>query len=189
MRYTPVEYKKGRPREGDGGRELRDADRVQLMLQILLLRENGFPSEEGMVFYKETRQRVTFRPTENDEAWARGMVAEAREAQLGPMPAPLVHSPKCPRCSLVSICLPDETRLLGGGLATELPSGENQLELGLMEEGAAEAEAAVSGANEAEAEAEEEEEEEEEEVVEKARLPAAVAPLAQAPPPALPLHP
>ncbi len=25
------------------------------------------------------------------------------------MPAPLVDSPKCPRCSLVSICLPDET--------------------------------------------------------------------------------
>ena len=136
MRYTPVEYKKGRPREGDGGRELWDADRVQLMLQILLLRENGFPSEEGMVFYKETRQRVTFRPTEDDEAWARGMVEEARAAQLGPMPAPLVHSPKCPRCSLVSICLPDETRLLGGGPAAELPSGEDQLELGLMEEGA-----------------------------------------------------
>src|SRR5690606_23628074 len=30
----------------------------------------------------------------------------------GPIPAPLDHSPKCPRCSLVSVCLPDETRLL-----------------------------------------------------------------------------
>ena len=28
------------------------------------------------------------------------------------MPPPLVDSPKCPRCSLVGICLPDETRLL-----------------------------------------------------------------------------
>jgi CRISPR-associated protein Cas1 len=138
MLYTPVEYKKGRPREGDGGRELWDADRVQLMLQILLLRENGFPSEAGIVFYKETRQRVTFRPAEEDEAWARGMVAAARAAQSGPMPAPLEHSPKCPRCSLVSICLPDETRLLAGGLATELLSGEDQLELGLMPEETAE---------------------------------------------------
>jgi CRISPR-associated protein Cas1 len=28
------------------------------------------------------------------------------------MPPPLADSPKCPRCSLVGICLPDETRLL-----------------------------------------------------------------------------
>lgn len=29
-------------------------------------------------------------------------------------PAPLVDSPKCPRCSLVGICLPDETNALAG---------------------------------------------------------------------------
>jgi CRISPR-associated protein Cas1 len=33
-------------------------------------------------------------------------------AQGGKMPLPLVDSPKCPRCSLVTICLPDETHLL-----------------------------------------------------------------------------
>lgn len=128
--YTPVEYKKGRPREGDEGRELWDADRVQLMLQILLLRENGFPSEGGIVFYRETRQRVTFQPAEDDAAWARRMVEAAREAQRGPIPPPLEHSPKCPRCSLVSICLPDETRLL----ADEVPAAprrEPQMELAL----------------------------------------------------------
>ncbi len=110
--YTPVEYKKGRPRESDEGRDLWDADRVQLMLQILLLRENGFPCEEGIVYYRETRQRVRFTPTAEDENWAQLQVAEARQAQRQPMPPPLEHSPKCPRCSLVSICLPDETRLL-----------------------------------------------------------------------------
>jgi CRISP-associated protein Cas1 len=135
MLYTPVEYKKGRPREGDEGRELWDADRVQLMLQILLLRENGFPSEEGIVFYKETRQRVTFRPTEEDAAWASRMVAEARAAQLGPMPPPLDHSPKCPRCSLVGICLPDETRLMAEPTDGEaILTRERQLELGLASE-------------------------------------------------------
>lgn len=41
------------------------------------------------------------------------MVAAARAARMGAMPAPLDHSPKCPRCSLVGICLPDETRMLG----------------------------------------------------------------------------
>ncbi len=29
------------------------------------------------------------------------------------LPPPLVDSPKCPRCSLVSICLPDETTFCG----------------------------------------------------------------------------
>lgn len=137
MLYTPVEYKKGRPREGDEGRELWDADRVQLMLQILLLRENGFPSEEGIVFYKETRQRVTFRPAEEDEAWAQRMVAEAHAARTAPMPPPLEHSPKCSRCSLVGICLPDETRMLAApGIPLHPPGHGHQLELGL---GAAEA--------------------------------------------------
>lgn len=34
-------------------------------------------------------------------------------AATGHIPPPLVDSPKCPRCSLVGICLPDETHLLG----------------------------------------------------------------------------
>ncbi len=135
MLYTPVEYKKGRPREGDESRELWDADRVQLMLQILLLRENGFPSENGIVYYRETRQRVTFQPSAEDEDWARRMVAEAREAQRGPIPPPLEHSPKCPRCSLVSICLPDETRMLADETTTATPR-EPQLELALTPPGA-----------------------------------------------------
>ncbi len=32
----------------------------------------------------------------------------------GPIPAPLVNSPKCVRCSLAPVCLPDETRMLAG---------------------------------------------------------------------------
>jgi len=37
----------------------------------------------------------------------------------GPMPAPLVNSPKCVRCSLAPVCLPDETRILGQVLPTD----------------------------------------------------------------------
>ena len=33
----------------------------------------------------------------------------------GEMPPPLEDSPKCPRCSLVGICLPDEVTFLNGG--------------------------------------------------------------------------
>ncbi len=130
MVYSPVEYKKGVPREGDDGRTLWDADKVQLILQILLLRENGFPCVEGVVYYRGSRQRVLLRPTEEEETWARAKVAEARVVRDGPKPPPLDHSPKCPRCSLVGVCLPDETRLL---LPPTPPGGTKsaQMELGM----------------------------------------------------------
>lgn len=111
-KVCPVEYKAGAPREGEDGRQLWDADRMQLGLQILLLRENGYVCDEGVVFYRQTRQRVRFVPTPEDEAWIRRGVAAARACAAGPIPAPLDHSPKCPRCSLAPVCLPDETQFL-----------------------------------------------------------------------------
>ena len=112
---TPVDYKHGRPREVDGGLELWPADRVQLAIQGLVLREAGYQCEEGIAYYAKTRQRVrvAFDPalmaeTERtiQETWAL--------AKTGHIPPPLVDSPKCPGCSLVGICLPDETNSLLG---------------------------------------------------------------------------
>ncbi len=108
----PVEYKAGAPREGETGRELWDADRMQLGVQILLLRENGYTCTEGVVFYRKTRQRVRFIPTAADETWILQRIVAARDCARGTMPPPLDHSPKCPRCSLAPICMPDETRFL-----------------------------------------------------------------------------
>ena len=112
VRTIPVEYKAGAPRESDDGREIWDTDRMQLGLQILLLRENGYVCDEGVVFYRQTRQRVRFTPTAADELWVRRGVAAARACTAGPIPLPLDHSPKCPRCSLAPVCLPDETQFL-----------------------------------------------------------------------------
>jgi CRISPR-associated protein Cas1 len=126
----PVEYKSGAPREGQDGRSLWDADRMQLGLQILLLRENGYTCHEGVIFYRQTRQRVRFTPTPADEDWIRRGIAAARACAAGPIPAPLDHSPKCPRCSLAPVCLPDETRFLHEvGPDSELPPPEAQLAL------------------------------------------------------------
>jgi CRISPR-associated protein Cas1 len=111
-RVCPVEYKTGAPREADEGRQLWDADRMQLGLQILLLRENGYACDEGIVFYRQTRQRVRFVLTPDDEAWIRRGISAARACTSGPIPPPLDHSPKCPRCSLAPVCLPDETQFL-----------------------------------------------------------------------------
>ncbi len=130
LRTIPVEYKSGPPRAtADGTLMLWDADRIQLGLQMLLLRENGYACDEGVVYYRQTRQRVRFTLDADSEVWIRRQIAAARACSGGPIPAPLEHSPKCQRCSLVSVCLPDETNLLRTGPDVELPPPEAQLAL------------------------------------------------------------
>ena len=107
---TPVDVKKGHP-NADG--QAWEADAVQVCAQVLLLREHGYACERGEIFYAQTRQRVVVEPSRELVERTMRVVAEARStaARLAP-PAPLRSSPKCPRCSLVGICLPDETNLL-----------------------------------------------------------------------------
>jgi len=110
---VPVDYKKGTPRDGEEGPEAWPADRVQLCAQALILRDNGYQCAEAIAYYHATRQRVRV-PIDNalvSETLA--AVEGARALALrGRIPKPLVDSPKCPRCSLVGICLPDETALV-----------------------------------------------------------------------------
>jgi CRISPR-associated protein Cas1 len=104
---SPVDHKKGRPRD-DG--TAWDPERFQLAAQVLALRENGFRSERGYVSFRETRTRVAVEVDDELELGVRAKLAELREtAAREQPPPPLVDSPKCPRCSLVGICLPDET--------------------------------------------------------------------------------
>jgi CRISPR-associated protein Cas1 len=107
---VPVDTKKGRPTsEGTAW----EPDAVQVCAQVLLLREHGYDCERGEIYYAETRQRVVVEPTGALVARTLAVVEQAREAavRLRP-PPPLESSPKCPRCSLVGICLPDETNVL-----------------------------------------------------------------------------
>jgi CRISPR-associated protein Cas1 len=128
---TPVDYKHGHPREGAGGLELWPSDRAQLAVQGLVLRENGYPCEEGVVYYRKTGQRVrvTFDAAVTAEAEALIQRAWAA-AEADQIPEPLVDSPKCPGCSLVGICLPDET-----GFVHESELAAEPLQLGLFETG------------------------------------------------------
>lgn len=112
LEVCPVDYKAGAPKDGEDGGELWDADRMQLGLQALILRENGYACREGVIYYRATKQRVRLPITPELEAWIVEQVDAARRTAAGKMPAPLCNSPKCPRCSLVTVCLPDETRLL-----------------------------------------------------------------------------
>ena len=110
---VPVDYKLGRPREGAEANELWPTDQMQLGVQILVLRENGYTCSEGVIYYRETRQRVRFVLDHEREAWVLAQIDAARATMSGSIPPPLVASPKCRRCSLAPVCLPDETRLLG----------------------------------------------------------------------------
>lgn len=110
VRVSPVDYKAGSPREGDV--TLWDTDRMQLGLQCLILRDNGYVCDSGTIYYRGTKQRVSLDLTPDLEEWVIRQIAAARAVSSGPIPPPLVDSPKCPRCSLVTVCLPDETRLL-----------------------------------------------------------------------------
>ena len=107
----PVDYKRGkRPHVA---RKAYDPERVQLCAQALLLEEHGYRCSEGVLYFAASRERVTV--SFDDEL--RRLTLESLEtlrtvAEAGRIPPPLEDSPKCNRCSLAGICLPDETNLL-----------------------------------------------------------------------------
>lgn len=113
-RLMPVDYKRGAPPDVEVVPEgAWEPERVQLCLQGLLLRDNGYECDSGVLYFAAAQARVTVDFTDELVARTRQLLAEARQvAASGQIPPPLVDSPKCPRCSLVGICLPDETNLL-----------------------------------------------------------------------------
>lgn len=109
---TPVDYKRGKPREApDGSIGAWEADEMQMGVQAITLRENGYQCTEAVIYYATTRQRVVLPVTDDLIRRTELAIAGARSTKvMSHIPPPLVDSPKCPRCSLVNICLPDETR-------------------------------------------------------------------------------
>lgn len=120
----PVEYRKGRPRRARTPAEAVDemlhetlplerpepwpTDRVQIGLQAILLEEAGYEVREAVLYYAAEKLRLRIEVDEKLKAEALKTLDDAKRAADGPRPAPLVNDPKCPRCSLQPICLPDE---------------------------------------------------------------------------------
>jgi len=112
-KVVPIEYKRGSPR--DAADPVRENDKVQLCAQVLLLREAGYHVDHGEVYFAGSRTRHTVSITDDLIAATKRAVAEVRSNAARPTrPDPLVDSPKCKGCSLVGLCLPDETNLLSG---------------------------------------------------------------------------
>ena len=128
---VPVDYKHGRPLAGEDGYQPWPSERVQLAIQAIVLRANGYACDEGIIYYTKSRQRVRVVFDEPVIAEAERAIEEAWQvARLEQPPPPLVDSPKCPGCSLVGICLPDETWSMQAPLEdTTAPRPSLQLEL------------------------------------------------------------
>ena len=125
-RATPVDYKRGAVPDIPGNSY--EPERVQLCAQGLLLRANGYECRQGILYFAQSRRRVTVELDAGLEQRTKSLLAEARNmAKAGRIPAPLEDSPKCPRCSLVGICLPDEVTFLKGSRHVTRPDDVRRL--------------------------------------------------------------
>jgi CRISP-associated protein Cas1 len=139
---SPVDYKRGAV--PDIPERAWEADRVQLCAQGLVLRDNGYACNSGALYYSESKTRVpvAFDPNlvEKTRLAVSALLSTARH---GVIPQPLEDSPKCPRCSLAGICLPDETNTLlkrgqvdGGSIRRIMPVKDDALPLYVQAQGA-----------------------------------------------------
>lgn len=107
----PVEYKRGRQ-----GQWLND--QVQLCAQALCLEErqpDKPPIAYGYIYYVGSQRRVQVQFTPQLRARTKAAIAQALQvAALETPPPPLFGkmAARCPNCSLLSLCLPEEVRLL-----------------------------------------------------------------------------
>lgn len=117
---TPVDYKKGkRPHIPKGAYE---PERVQVCVQGMILEEQGYTCNEGLLYFVESKEkvRVVF-----DEELRNRTLSAINGLRLiaagGQMPPPLEDSPKCAGCSLAPICLPDEINFFRRGNVNPRP--------------------------------------------------------------------
>lgn len=110
----PVDFKKGkRPHVAAGAYE---PERVQVCVQAMILEDNGYTVEHGALWYVGSREKVRVVLDDELRASTLDAIAGLRAAEHSrKRPPPLEDSPKCPRCSLAGICLPDETNLFRTG--------------------------------------------------------------------------
>ena len=107
---SPVDMKKGSG-PSDGG--MWPADRVQVLTQAVLLRRAGYSVNRAEISYLGSHHRASIDVGPDAETEVRELVALARKVAAQELPPPpLLNDPRCPRCSLAPLCMPDETNYL-----------------------------------------------------------------------------
>lgn len=110
--YTPVEYKRGKPK---GHR----ADKVQVCAQALCL-EEMFQTEIpiGLLFYGKTRRRTEVALDIALRQLTHDTIAAVRDMKTtGETPSGEYSSRRCDACSLIGLCQPRSLRLKRGAAA------------------------------------------------------------------------
>ncbi len=104
-KYTPVEYKRGKPKTEDW-------DQIQLCAQALCIEEmRDVKVEEGAIWYWEVRQRVKVEIDRSLRETTIEIIDQARELLVqGRTPPPTPHKKRCRACSLADICQPQRFR-------------------------------------------------------------------------------
>lgn len=121
---VPVEYRKGAPKRVAVGLSTKDCsekehsplphpeawptDRIQVALQAILLESAGYTVREAVIYYAEEKLRLKIPLDSNLKEEALRILEAAKQCAQGARPLPLLNDPRCPRCSLQPICLPDE---------------------------------------------------------------------------------
>lgn len=116
---VPVEYRKGQPsrRVASTPGQVADqsrppkawpTDRIQIGLQAMLLEEAGYDVPKGVIYYAGEKLRLDIAWNDALRQESQAILQAAQNRAAGARPPPLVNDPRCPRCSLQPVCLPDE---------------------------------------------------------------------------------
>lgn len=104
VRLYPVEYKNGKLRE-------EEEYELQLCAQAMCLEEMyGTQIPEGAIFYISSHRRKAVIFTEALREQVRETVRQLEDIRRNYRIPPAVSGPKCKRCSLRELCLPDAAR-------------------------------------------------------------------------------
>ncbi|MEK8126503.1 CRISPR-associated protein Cas4 [Paenibacillus filicis] len=96
----PVEYKRGKPKQGD-------CDEVQLCAQAIALEDMlGVRVDEGALFYGERERRVSVRFDKSLRTRVHELAADMHRDFAISLTARAIYAPKCTSCSLESLCQP-----------------------------------------------------------------------------------
>lgn len=108
---VPVEYKRGKPKKDA-------SDRIQLCAQSLCLEEQLSVSiETAYLFYGERKRRTEVAINSSLREATIAKIKRLREMIQFAETPPAVRLPKCDKCSLIELCLPDSHRFRNGAAA------------------------------------------------------------------------
>jgi len=134
---TPVDLKRGkRPHVEAGAYE---PERVQVCAQGLILEDAGYRVEGAALWFAASRERVRVALDQDLRETTLRAISDLRQAAVSRRrPPPLDASPKCPRCALAAICLPDEVAFFRRDLVprTLVPDAQTSLPLHVQTPGA-----------------------------------------------------